>query len=144
MASQRLNSYFGASPELRQLARQVDMLQAVQRHYEQVVPASLKQASRVQQMDGKILTLAADNGAVAAKLRQLVPELTRLLQNRGCEVTGIRVRVQVSPTPADRADAPAGLSEAARRSLLDAVRQLPDSPLKCALQNLAASRKDSA
>ncbi len=144
MASQRLNSFFGASPELRQLARQVDLLQALQRHYEQVVPSSLKQSSRVQQLDDKILTLAADNGAVAAKLRQLAPELTRLFQNRGCEVTGIRVRVQVSAPPAGRVATPAGLNDSARRSLLDSVRQLPESPLKSALQKLARGGKDTA
>ena len=144
MASQRLNSFFGASPELRQLARQVDALQAVQHHYEQITPSSLKLSSRVQQMEGTTLTLAADNGAVAAKLRQLVPELVRMLQNRGCEVTGILVRVQVSLPPAELANTPRELNEAARQNLLDSVRQLPDSPLKSALQRLARNCKNSA
>lgn len=136
MASKRLNSFFVASPELRLFARQAGMLQALQQQYEQIVPPSLKQSSRVQQMEGKILTLAADNGAVAAKLRQLVPELTRLFQHKGCEVTGIRVRVQVSSPPAKRAAPPVRLNEAARQRLMDSVRQMPDSPLKCALQRL--------
>ncbi len=144
MASQRLNSFFAASPELRQLARQVDLLQALQQQYEQVAPSSLKQSSRVQQLDGKILTLAADNGAVAAKLRQLAPEMTRLFQNRGCEVTGIRVRVQVSAPHTERVTTPAGLNEAARQSLIESVRQMPESPLKSALQRLAGKRKDPA
>ncbi len=144
MASQRLNSFFAASPELRLLARQVGILQALQRHYEQIAPSSLKQASRVQQLEGKILTLAADNGAVAAKLRQLVPELTRLFQNKGCEVTGIRVRVQVSAPPGKRAAAPARLNEAARQRLIDSVRQMPDSHLKCALQRLSRRSKNSS
>ena len=135
--SQRLNSFFGASPELRQLSGKAGQLLALQRHYEQVAPASLLRSSRVLQLEGQILTLAANNGAVAAKLRQLAPELAMLLQNRGCEVTGIQVRVQVTLPAAEHLSAPATLSAAGRERLTELAVELPDSPLKSALQRLA-------
>jgi hypothetical protein len=135
--SQRLNTYFGTSPELRQLSSKAGQLMALQREYEQIAPSSLIRYSRVLQLERQILTLAAYNGAIAAKLRQLAPELTRALQNRGCEVTGIQVRVQVTQTaPESTAKRPV-LSATGRKRLTELAVELPDSPLKNALQRLA-------
>jgi hypothetical protein len=135
--SQRLNSYFGASPELRQLSNKARQLLALQRHYEQIAPASLMRCSRILQLEQKILTLAANNGAVAAKLRQLAPELTKMLQNKGCEITGIQVKVQVTLPAAECTPAPPMLSATGRKRLIELAVELPDSPLKSALQRLA-------
>jgi hypothetical protein len=135
--SQRLKSYFGASPELRQLSGKAGQLLALQRLYEQVAPASLMRYSRVLQLEQQILTLAANNGAVAAKLRQLAPELTQRLQNMGCEVTVIQVRVQVTLPAAEYTSAPPTLSATGRKRLIELAVDLPDSPLKSALQRLA-------
>ncbi|MBI5436330.1 MAG: DUF721 domain-containing protein [Nitrosomonadales bacterium] len=135
--SKRLKSYFSASQELRQLSRKAGQLVALQRHYEQLAPPSLVRASRVWQLDRQTLTLAADNSAAAAKLRQLAPELAHLFQGAGCEVTGIQVRVQVARPPILRTPTPASLSAAGRQRLTDLAGKLPDSPLKSALQRLA-------
>ena len=135
--SQRLKSYFGASPELRQLSGKAGQLLALQQLYEQVAPASLMRYSRVLQLEQQILTLAANNGAIAAKLRQLAPELTSMLQNKGCEVTGIQVRVQVTLPATEHTAAPPMLSAAGRKRLTELALELPDSPLKSALQRLA-------
>jgi hypothetical protein len=135
--SQRLKSYFGASPELRQLSSKAGQLLALQRHYEQIAPASLMRYSRVLQLEQQILILAANNGAIAAKLRQLAPELIKMLQNKGYEVTGIQVRVQVTLPAAEYTPAPPTLSATGRKRLVDLAADLPDSPLKSALQRLA-------
>lgn len=135
--SQRLNSYFNASPELRQLTGKAGQLLALQQHYGQIAPASLIRYSRVLQLEGKILTLGANNGAIAAKLRQLAPELTSQFQNRGCEVTGIQVKVQVTLPAAESKVTPPALSPAGRKRLIKLAEELPDSPLKNALQRLA-------
>jgi hypothetical protein len=135
--SQLLNSYFDASPELRQLSGKAAQLLTLQRHYEQVAPASLKPCSRVLQLERQTLTLAANNSAIATKLRQLAPELTLLFQNRGCEITGIQVRVQVTLPAAEHTPIPATVSATGRKRLIELAMELPDSPLKCALQRLA-------
>jgi len=138
--SKRLNSYFSVSQELRQLSRKAGQLVALQRHYERLAPPSLVRASRVLQLDRQILTLAADNSAIAAKLRQLAPELANLFQGAGCEVTGIQVRVQVARPPIIYTPIPALLSATGRQRLIDLADKLPDSPLKNALQRLARKK----
>ncbi len=133
----RLNSYLSVSQELRQLTSKAEQLRALQQHYERIAPPSLARSSHVLQLERQTLTLAANNSAAAAKLRQLVPELAGLFQNAGCEVTRIQVLVQVALPPAIRTPTPASLSAAGRERLTELAVELPDSPLKSALQRLA-------
>ena len=139
--SKHLNDYFNASQELRQLSLKAKQLIALQRHYERLTPPSLVRASRVLQFERHTLMLAADNSAVAAKLRQIAPDLVQLFQGSTCEVTGILVRVQVALTCARRAPAPALLSATGQMRLIELAAGLPDSPLKSALQRLAKGKK---
>jgi hypothetical protein len=134
--SQRLNSYFSASPEMRALSGHAGRLAALQASYANIAPAALVRFSHVQQFERQILVLAADNGPVAAKLRQLAPELILQLQNKGYEVTGIQVRVQVSAPPAPRAKKTKNRAGASAK-LAAAVQELDDSELKNALKRLA-------
>jgi hypothetical protein len=139
--SQRLNSYLATTPELRQLSRKAGLLMALQRYYVQHAPATLARASHVQQLEQHVLILAADNGAVAAKLRQIAPDLTLLFQRGGYEVTGIHIRVQVALAAAQRKTKPAPISAEGRKRLLESSNSLHDSPLKNALQRLARKVK---
>ena len=91
------------------------------------------------QIDQQTIIIAADNGTVAAKLRQLVPDFTQLLQNRGYEITGIQIRVQVALPITTRPLRPTSLSTIGRQQLIDLTVKLQDSPLKTALQRLAKS-----
>jgi hypothetical protein len=138
--SNRLSSYFNASQELRQLSHKVDALLALQRHYEQIAPSSLVRASQVMQIDQQTLVIAADNGTVAAKLRQLAPGFTQLFQNGGYEITGIQIRVQVALPVTTRSPRPTSLSSTGRQQLVDLTVKLQDSPLKTALQRLAKNK----
>lgn len=137
----RLDSYFG-SPELRQLSVKAGRLRLLQQLYERVAPPSLGRHSRVLQLQQGILVLAADNSAVAAKLRQLVPELARQFRDKAPEVTGIQVRVQVVVPAAKPPRRGAVLSLEGRRRLAELSAALADSPLKSALQRLL--RKSAA
>lgn len=139
--SNRLSSYFNISQELRQLSHKVDELLTLQQHYEQIAPLPLGGASHVMQIDQQTLVIAADNGTVAAKLRQLVPEFTRSLQKRGYEITGIQIRVRVALPVTRRPLRPNSLSSMGRQQLIDSTAKLQDSPLKTALQRLASSEK---
>jgi len=139
--SQRLSTYFNATQELRQLSSKVDQLLSLQRHYEQIAPPSLVRASHVMQIDQKTLVIAADNGTVAAKLRQLAPGFTQLFQNGGYEIIGIQIRVQVALPISTRSPRSTSLSTIGRQQLADFTEKLQDSPLKNALQRLVKSKK---
>ena len=140
--TQKINSYFGSSRELRQLSQKAAQLLELERCYKQIIPPSLGRASRVMQLEQQTLTISADNGAVAAKLRQLAPQLTQLFQDGGHEVTGIQVRVQVALSPQIYRSSPATVSATGRQRLADLAEKLPDSPLKNALQRLAGGKKE--
>lgn len=89
------------------------------------------------QMDGQTLILAADNGAVAAKLRQISSELISSFLTRGCEVTGIQIRVQVRIKPQILTSPARKVGQNGKRALEELAGELADSPLKSALKRLA-------
>jgi hypothetical protein len=133
----RLNAFMASNLELRQLSSKAKQLSVWQQHYELIVPQALRKSSRVLQLKLPIVVIAADNGAVAAKLRQINAELISLFQARGCEVTGIQIRVQVSAPPPPIKHAPRKLGTEAKLSLSELGDKLEDSPLKTALRRLA-------
>jgi hypothetical protein len=134
--SQHLKKLLKDHQELRPLLTQVHVLSALQAHLAAVVPPQLAQSVQVLNLQTGTLSIAAANASIASKLRQLAPELAVLLQNRGCEVSGIRVRVQVSFDRLQPKPAPHKLSKAAQNALHDLSLSLSDSPLKIALGRL--------
>lgn len=135
--AQRFGSLLSGSPELRPLLSRAQALSGLQRHLASVAPPYLAQSSQITGLQFGTLTIAAANAAVAAKLRQLAPELVVLLQNRGCEVSGIRVKVQVAAHPMQPRKTPRHLSKTARNALDGLSADLEDSPLKRALKKLS-------
>lgn len=135
--SQRINRYLTDSRELRQLAHSARELTTLQQQYRRIAPPSLLRASHVQQLDQQTLTLAADNAAVAAKLRQLAPQFVQQLRQMGVEVTGIQVRVQVASQARRTAPRQRSLGPAGRRQMASLADSLPDSPLKRALKRFS-------
>ena len=92
-----IRNLLGASSELAALREKTQRLQALQRAYVDCTPvelAELTKASRVGYFKAGTLVLLADNTAVAAKLRQLLPRLLPIFRKLEAEVTGIRVDVQ--------------------------------------------------
>lgn len=140
--SHRLHAYLTGSLELRQLTDAARQLAVLQRHYLRIAPPSLARASRVDWLTQQTLVLAADNAAVAAKLRQLAPQLTLQLRQMGVEVTGIQVKVQVSAPRHTPVSAGRTLSTAGQQQMNSLAESLPDSPLKNALLRLARRPKN--
>ena len=130
------------SPVLSSLAVVVRRTADLQRLYMEVVPAELRQVSRVAWARPGVLTIAADNGAVAAKLRQLAPRILATFRREGVEFNVMHVEVQVGnrlrPQGSGWAHA---LSAEALSSICHAADRLPDSPLKTALSRLARSAR---
>ena len=110
---------------------------ALQQLLEQVIPPSLKRGCRVMQLDQNTLTVSAENGAIASKLRQMTTELVSKLHVIGSEVTLIQVVVQVSTPPHMPPTEKRTISLSGKTRLAEFAESLNDSPLKDALNRLA-------
>jgi hypothetical protein len=145
MTARKLDTFFSepASP-LNRLARAAQRLNAISRIWETVAPIGLARSCRVGRLDDGILTLLADNGAIASKIKQQLPSLLEKFQKRGSEITGIRIDVQVKIPSPERQHAPKpGISEQSLASLEKLDDDLEDSPLKEALTNLIKHQRGS-
>lgn len=136
--AERLTSYFARTPEQKQLMLKLQQLQVLQRCYAQLAPPSLRQASRLIGARHQHLLIAAENGAVAAKLRQITPELTRLFQAAGHEVTGIQIRVQVGVSSPQAKNPPRRLAPQNKHQLSELAKKIEPGPLKEAILRLIA------
>jgi len=96
MPTRKLSALIGNTTGLSALNRTLQRIAALQRLYEVCAPPELASASRVVGDRDGALIIAADNGAIAAKLRQLAPRLLKNLQKQSAQVTGIQIQVQVS------------------------------------------------
>jgi hypothetical protein len=136
----RLTSILIDNPELRRLTEGAQQIQALQQHYQQFAQPFILNSSRILRLDQHILVIVADNGTVAAKLRQLAPEFIGLFQERGYEVTGIQVEVQVRFTPSAASVTKRSLSAHSKQELFDLSEKLSDSPLKQAIDRLVRNK----
>jgi len=133
--SQSLKSLLSGSAALRPLLAHVQQLNQWQARYLEFAPPSLARSSRVGQVEQGHLILLADNGAVAAKLRQMLPTLLEEFQRRSCPIREIWVRVEVTARVVRRPSAHL-LSPPARQAVGELAGTLADSPLKNALERL--------
>ncbi len=140
--AQRFKSLLSGNQELRPLLIKAQALSVLHRHFTSVAPPYLAQSSQVLGLQSGTLSVAAANAAVAAKLRQLAPELAVLLQNRGCEVSGIRVKVQVSYNRSHPPSPPRKLGKSARNALDGLSQTLGESPLRLALKKLLSKTRE--
>ena len=140
MPVQKIGDVLANSGDLQALARQAQGLKVLELFLLESTPAALASASRVANLRAGTLVILAENAAVAAKLRQLAPRLLLHFRERGVEVTGIRVEVQVKThkiKAEDDVTKPALPPDAIREfsALADA---LPESSLKSAIERLVA------
>lgn len=136
MPAQPAHSFLNAAPSLQGLLQQAQKLLLLQEAWNKVAPKTLAAASRVGAMRQQTLIVYANNGAVAGKLRQLLPSLLEKIQKRGVEVTAIRVDVQVEALPPGKKQKDLTVSLNALSSLEKLEQDLADSPLKNALHSL--------
>jgi hypothetical protein len=133
----RIRALFKDNSELQTLISHASDLTGLQKIWSGVVPQPLREFTRAAGLKHRRITVFADNGAVAAKLKLLAPTLLKNLQIKGLEVTSIRVEVQVNSVVREPSKAPRRLSQGASASLSNLASTLPDSPLRTALQHLA-------
>ena len=137
----QLKKLFDGNLDLQPLLARAQMLKAVQQLIVSALPSTFASSTHVLDIHAGKLVIAAANVSIAAKIRQITPEIITLLQGRGYEVSGIQVKAQVSSDRPMRQPGTRKLSPAAQHALHDLSLKLADSPLKSALKNL--SRKNT-
>lgn len=139
MTAFRIGPLLDGLTEIQSLTRQVRRLRALQHQLRTVLPADLSASISVASLADGRLVLVTENGAAAAKLRHLAPNVLRVLAQRDPDVTAIHVRVQVTqrvnPLPQKRKS----VGPKGRAALQALARQLPPSALRRAIRHLAAT-----
>jgi hypothetical protein len=145
MTARKLDSFLSeASSPLSRLNAAAQRLGTLAHVWEAIAPIGLARYCRVGRLDDSVLTLFADNGAIASKVLQQLPSLLSKFQQRGCEITGIRVDVQVNLPLSKPAVAPkSAISDQGLASLKKLETDLPESELKVALTNLIRNQIES-
>ena len=113
---------------------EAQLTSAVRRH----LPRALADHVHVAEAALAMLTLATSTGAVAAVVRQRLPDILEGLKREGCNFTEIRVRVQVrvdAPPPEKSLKIQRNNTDPAPLRRL--AESLPDGPLKAAVERLA-------
>ncbi len=144
MTARKLSGFLSEPASgLSRLTAEAKRLLALSRVWEAIAPNSLARFSRVGPVRDRVLTLYADNGAVAAKLKQQLPRLLLNFRQRGHDLNAIRVVVQVngvSPKPGPARRQPV-IPAAGMASLAELEHDLAPSPLKRALTDLLAHQR---
>ncbi|WP_371324573.1 DciA family protein [Dechloromonas sp. ZY10] len=118
------------------------LLHKLARRFEAVAPLAFRQAARVANFRLGVVVILAENGAVAAKIRQMSQRLCDELSRGGTQCSGIEVKVQPRQSPfQSRSSLPKGLSGAACDRVGALAAGLPPGPLREALARLAQRRQ---
>ena len=147
MAPEPIARLLDESAELRPLASRLAYIRRLQRRYRTLAPPALAEASRVCAVDGTIVVVCADSGAIAAALRHLAPRILDGLRSsnksvkhaRDQELTSMRVEVQVAVPKAAKRVVARGEVPAEK---LDAVaKRMRESPLREQLEKMGRKKK---
>lgn len=140
MAARSLDAYLNSAGDLARLSAHAGRLVKLQRIYEEIAPDYLAASSHVANCKLGKVVIHADSGAVAAKLRQMLPSLVDEFSLKGAEITEIQVKVQPSGVALQhkgRRVVAAPVGSSAKSGLSRLAEALPaDSPLKEAVERL--------
>lgn len=95
MHSRTIGFLLNSLNDFEAISMRVKRIAALQRTYLEAAPREVTRSSRVGTETQGTLVLLADNGTVAARLRQLTPRLLATIRQRWPQVTSIRIEVQV-------------------------------------------------
>lgn len=140
MTVHKINFYLGVlskTADHQRLFNHMSMLTVMRQVFMEIAPPQLARYCALGELSKGKLTIFACNGAVAAKLRQTVPSLLSKFQAKGYEVTAIRVAVQANSSDANGPPAARPqISRAGAESLGRLITELPESPLRRAVESL--------
>ncbi len=134
--SKPLRRFVDAGSTLENLRMHAQRLIELQRHVEAALPAPLAAVCHVANLKGDTLLIHADNGAVAAKLRQATPSLVEALAAQGVQLAAIKIATRPAHTaPPERPPTHRAVSGRTQHDMQTLADQLPqDDPLRQALE----------
>lgn len=137
--SKLLQRYLGSGDALARLQDHAARLRRLQGILESGLPPQLAATCSVANLKGDELVIAARGGAIAVRLKQMIPSLLDHFVRAGYPLTTIRIKVSTpEQTPERRAPTSRAISAAASNQLRDFADTLPaDSPLRESLERLA-------
>ncbi|PPC94675.1 MAG: hypothetical protein CTY33_03040 [Methylotenera sp.] len=133
---QRFNTLLN-QPELGALKERTHNIQVAQKIWEAIAPENLAKFSHASSIKNGQFTVIADNNAVAAKIKLFIPSLLIKLEKQECEVTAIRLKVQVKSTPQSKQKTLKKLSPHAAKNLNLLAEKISGTSLGDALARLA-------
>jgi hypothetical protein len=137
MSAKEIKTILDNAPELRALTKRSRQLLYLQRLIRESLPNGIASRADVANLECGKLTIATDNGAAAAKIRQLVPRLLNKLRPFEPELNAIKVVVQVRLDHKSLHKKQIFLDHKARNALLTLSARLETSPLQSAIRRLA-------
>ena len=145
MSAQQLFKFFSqSSPTVQSLRKHAEQLLALQSLWERVAPPGIAGSVKVGALDNNNLLLFANNGALAAKIKQQIPHLLTKFHEQGFDLTSISVRVQVNYGTETRMPvSKRTLPNAAIEQIEALENTLEDSPLRQALRKLRSAGQHS-
>lgn len=134
---QILHAIFRNNANFAALTDKAKTLTMTQKIWSEIVPESFKSVSQAGNIEHKRLTVYVENGAIAAKIKLLLPSLLTKLKKKGVEITSIRVQVQVQAKPEKIDKSPRTLSTSAAEELKSLANKLEGTALGNALKRLS-------
>ncbi len=146
MATRKVNSYLrilGKEPEHKDLFLKIDKLNKIQQSSLTIIPSHLAKHCTIGLPNNGKLTIFAQNGAIATKLKQIAPSMLQKIKNLGWEITSIQIATQAHSqarnmdnfNPKKR-----HLGQKGVASLTELAGSLTESPLKTAIESLLKNR----
>ena len=146
MATRKVNAYFrilGKEPEHQDLFLKIDTLNKIQQSLLAIIlPHFSKHCATGLPNNGK-LTIFAQNGSIATKLKQISPSLLQKMQNLGWEITSIQIATQAHYQTSNIEhfnQKKRHLGQSGAASLAQLAESLPESALKTAIESLLRNR----
>lgn len=142
----------GQTTEHQELFSRINQLNKMQQTFLTILPSYLAQSCHLGKILNRKLTVLAENGAIASKLKLIAPSLLLQLQKLGWDITAIQISVQAhyyaKNSPAlikkERDKKKPKLSQTGIESLEQLATSLADSALKSSIQSLLATHKKNS
>jgi hypothetical protein len=138
--TKELEQYLNSDAAAGKVMAHARLLIKLSRRFEAIAPSGFRHAARVANYKSGKIIIHADNGAVAAKIRQMGQRLCDELSKSGAECNGIEVKVQPRQIPYQSiSSTQKPLSAKACGVLRSTSENLPKGPLRDALDRLLRS-----